>query len=137
MMRVTAAVLEREGQILIARRRAGKHLAGKWEFPGGKIEEGESAEECLRRELREEFSIEAQIGDFLASRVHVYPEKAIELLAFQARYCGGEFVLSCHDAICWVTPEQLRDYDFAEADHFILDLLVSKGSCDGHPVADQ
>jgi 8-oxo-dGTP diphosphatase len=61
MVRVTAAVIEREGQVLIARRGEGRALAGKWEFPGGKIEPGETPEQCLVREVREEFGIEAEI----------------------------------------------------------------------------
>lgn len=125
MIRVAAAVIEHEGRILIARRRPGEHLAGKWEFPGGKIEPGETAEECLRRELREEFSIETEIGEFLASRAHRYPEKVIELLAYRTRYLSGEFVLACHDRIEWIAPCDCPAYEFAEADHFIVDHLMA------------
>lgn len=123
MIRVAAAVIEHEGRILIARRRPGVHLAGKWEFPGGKIEPGETPEECLVRELREEFTVETEIGPFLGSAVHEYPGRVIELLAYRTRYLSGEFILSCHDEIRWITPDQCRDFDFAEADLFILEHL--------------
>ena len=64
---VAAAIIEKDGKILIAKRKKGSSLAGKWEFPGGKIEPGESPEECLKREMKEEFDIEALAGDFFCS----------------------------------------------------------------------
>lgn len=67
MKQVTAAVIEKDGRVLIAQRKTGDALAGKWEFPGGKLEPGETPEACLRRELREEFGVETEIGDFICS----------------------------------------------------------------------
>lgn len=67
IIKVTAAILENDGRILIAQRKSSDHLSGKWEFPGGKIEHGETPEECLARELKEEFDIYVTIGDFLGS----------------------------------------------------------------------
>ena len=69
-IRVTAAIIRRPGQILLARRQAGGHLAGHWEFPGGKIEDGEPPEECLARELEEEFGVAAEVGAFIPSGRH-------------------------------------------------------------------
>ena len=116
MPTVTCAIIEKEGKILIARRTADKKLAGKWEFPGGKIEDGESPEECLKRELDEEFGIQTEVGEFITLNKHHYDHISIELMAYRVEYNSGEFTLSDHDAIEWVTPEELLNYDLAEAD---------------------
>ncbi len=86
MTTVTCAIIEKEGKILIARRAIDQKLAGKWEFPGGKIEDGESPEECLKRELEEEFVIQTDVGEFITSNKHHYDHISIELLAFHATH---------------------------------------------------
>ena len=113
---VTAAILERDGKILIAQRGAGGHLAGKWEFPGGKVRRGESPEDCLRRELHEEFGIEADIGGFVAESTYDYGIKRIRLLAYRARHVAGEFVLKEHTQLRWVAQDKLVGFDLAPAD---------------------
>ncbi len=114
--RVTAAVLEKDGKVLLARRRTGDALAGKWEFPGGKLEEGETPEQCLKRELAEEFGIEAEIGAYICSSEFEYEHFHVELLAYRARHVAGEFVLNDHSAIAWVEPGEIKTYDLASAD---------------------
>ena len=104
MTTVTFAIIEKDGKILIARRAAVQRLAGKWEFPGGKVEIGESPEECLKRELEEEFGIQAEVGEFITSNKHHYDHISIELLTFRVKYISGEFTLSDHDTIEWVNP---------------------------------
>lgn len=126
LKKVTAAVIERDGRILIARRRRGSHLEGKWEFPGGKIEPGESPEECLRRELKEEFGVEAEVGEFICASPHDYGNVAIELLAYRVRRVEGDFHLNSHAEICWVRREELSAYDFADADRPIVARLLGK-----------
>jgi|SRR5579872_5385344 len=122
---VTAAVIERNGKFLIAKRKAGKHLAGKWEFPGGKTEAGESPEQCLMRELREEFGIEATIGDFIVESIFHYNDRTIRLLGYRATYIRGEFVLDSHDEIRWIGADEFGDYDFAPADiRLIKQILI-------------
>ena len=116
MTTVTCAIIEQNGKILIARRAAEQKLAGKWEFPGGKVEDGESPEECLERELEEEFGIQVEVGEFITSNKHHYDHISIELLAFRVKYISGEFTLTDHDKIEWVNPGELLDYDLAEAD---------------------
>lgn len=123
MIRVTAAVIERDGRILIAKRPAGDRLAGLWEFPGGKIEEGEDPRVCLARELHEEFGITAEIGEFLVSHVHRYPHVEIELLSYRARHVAGDFDLRDHDEVRWVLPEEMDEYSFAPADLPTVELL--------------
>ena len=78
---VTCAIIEKDGKILIARRAEGQKLAGKWEFPGGKVEDGESPEECLKRELEEEFGIPTEVGEFITSTKIGSPKVPYWLLA--------------------------------------------------------
>ncbi len=127
-IRVTAAIIRRPGRILLARRQTGDHLAGHWEFPGGKIEDGESPEECLARELEEEFGVGAEIGAFVASSRHVYDEREIELLAYEAELASGDWILNSHDKACWVPTADLLAQHLAPADMPIAEALVSKAS---------
>ncbi|MHB8764301.1 MAG: (deoxy)nucleoside triphosphate pyrophosphohydrolase [Deferrisomatales bacterium] len=116
MVRVTAAVIERGGQILIAKRRPGDRMAGCWEFPGGKVEPGEDPRDCLVRELHEEFGVTAAVGELLVSHVHHYPHVAIELLSYRATHLAGAFELRDHDELRWVSPEAMDELPFAPAD---------------------
>ena len=120
---VTAAVIRKNGNVLIAQRASDEHLAGLWEFPGGKIEKGETPEQCLKRELFEEFGIEVRIGRFIAESCFCYSNKNIRLLAYDVEYLGGEFFLKVHSQILWVTPDKLKNYSFAPADVPILKKL--------------
>lgn len=122
---VTCAIIENNGKILIARRAKDQKLAGKWEFPGGKVENGESPEECLKRELKEEFGIQGEVGEFITSSEYHYDHISIELLAFHTTYLSGSFTLVDHDKIAWVKPEDLVDYDLAEADVPIAENLIN------------
>src|SRR5450755_966256 len=88
---VAAAVLLEEGRVLLTQRKAGTHLAGAWEFPGGKVESGEDPRDALRRELREEIGIEATVGEIVEVTFHRYVEadKAVMLLFFEAVRAEG------------------------------------------------
>ncbi len=121
---VTAAVLEKDGRVLIARRKRGDRLADKWEFPGGKIEEGETPEVCLRRELREEFGIDVAVGGFVGQSRHAYPHVEIDLLAYRATHVSGDFELYEHEEIRWVYPADFHRYDFSAADLPIVRILL-------------
>lgn len=123
---VTAAVIVKDGKILIAQRREGSALAGKWEFPGGKLEPGETPEQCLARELREELGIEARIGAFICASCFEYKHMPIELLAYRAEHVSGEFKLNDHARIEWVRPAELADYDFSSADIPVVRLLAGE-----------
>lgn len=122
---VTAAVIEKDGKVLIAQRRIGDALAGKWEFPGGKMEPGETPEACLRRELMEEFGVDTEIGDFICSSEFEYDHFHIELLVYRARHISGEFQLNDHAAIVWVKPADLHKYPLASADLPVVKVLLS------------
>lgn len=124
MIDVAAAVIEnRDGRILIARRKPDTFLGGYWEFPGGKIEPGESAAACAARELREEMDVHIEAGDIVAETVHDYGEKVVRLIAVRAILLGGRIRLHDHDEIRWVTPAEMDDYLFAPADEAIVERL--------------
>lgn len=109
MITVTAAIIEKAHTILVARKCAGLHLAGCWEFPGGKLEENETPEECLTRELMEEFGIRCVVGEYMGESIFDYGSKTIRLLGYMVRHLSGEFTLNDHDAIRWLTPEELAN----------------------------
>lgn len=116
MIQVVAAVIRRGDCFLLARRAAHKAMPGKWEFPGGKVEAGESHESALEREIHEEFGVRIRTGRYLTTSVHEYRDFTIELIAYSADYLEGEFSLTDHDRIAWVRKEDFPDYDLAEAD---------------------
>lgn len=123
LISVTAAILSKGNKVLIARRKSTAHQAGKWEFPGGKIEPGETPEACLRRELQEELGIDTRIGRFLAESIYHYDTVSIRLLAFRATLIEGRLEPNDHDAIAWVAPHQMDRYDFAPADLPFVEML--------------
>jgi len=123
MIEVAAAVIEnREGRILIARRKPEITLGGYWEFPGGKIENGESPAICAARELHEEMDVHIETGDILTETVHDYG-KVVHLIAVRAILLGGHMSLHDHDDIRWVTIAEMSDYLFAPADECIVEKL--------------
>jgi 8-oxo-dGTP diphosphatase len=124
-IKVTAAILEKDGRVFIAQRKSKDYLAGKWEFPGGKIEAGETPEECLAREMKEEFDIEVSVGEFLGSNIHHYDHISIELMAYRTFWDGGQITSTDHMDYRWVVVEQLPEFDFAPADRPFADRLTS------------
>ena len=125
MLQVTAGIIKKKERILIARRKAGKHLAGYWEFPGGKLEENETPEDCLKREIREELGIEIRVQAYFMDIIFHYPEKSICLLVYRAEYLSGEVALTDHDKAEWVAVNELEQYEFAPADKPIVVALIS------------
>jgi 8-oxo-dGTP diphosphatase len=123
MVLVTAGIIEREGKILIAQRMKGSLLEYKWEFPGGKLEDNETPEECLVRELKEELGIKTRIKSFFAESKYTYQQLSIEMLVYWVEYQSGEFSLKAHEQIIWVEPSKLGQFDFAEADKPIIEKL--------------
>jgi 8-oxo-dGTP diphosphatase len=127
MKAVTAAIIIHNGKILIAQRAEDKSLAGKWEFPGGKIEPGETPEACLIREIKEELGVEIEVDAFFAESIYRYDVETIRLLAYTARWTDGDFHLTAHSQLQWVTPHELANYDFAPADIPIVEKLKHYG----------
>lgn len=115
-MDVVAAVIERDGGVLICQRKLGRH-ALKWEFPGGKVERGESPEDALRRELREELRIEAAVGELIHRQTVRYGKgPLIHLRFYRVSQFAGEPVNTEFEKILWELPAKLPAYDFLEGD---------------------
>jgi len=108
---------------LIARRRQGKSQAGYWEFPGGKLEAGETAEACLVRELQEEMSILIEPYAYFGTNDYVGGQSPIRLIAYRARYMDGTIRLVDHDKYEWVRAGELGSYRFAPADVKFVEML--------------
>jgi 8-oxo-dGTP diphosphatase len=128
MIDVAAAVIEnRERRILIARRKGDITLGGYWEFPGGKIESGETPAQCAARELHEEMDVHIETGDILTETTHDYGGgKVVHLVAVRAILLGGHIRLHDHDDIRWVTVSEMGDYLFAPADEAIVEKLAEE-----------
>ncbi len=121
---VTAGLLQQDGMVLITKRPAGSHLAGYWEFPGGKQEAGETLEECLAREMKEELGVNVRVGKRLLKVDHEYENRIISLYLFQCTHLGGEYKPLACEAIRWVHPEDLTQYRFPPPDEKIIERLT-------------
>ena len=122
VVEVVAAVIERDGRILIARRPTGRHLEGLWEFPGGKRRADESPEVALAREIREELDAAVAVGPLLETVDWTYPEKRVRLSFFRCTVAGEPRGLEGQE-IVWVRPAELARYDFPPADASLLERL--------------
>ncbi len=118
---VACAIIELGGKVLCTQRSESMSLPLKWEFPGGKINDGESPQECLKRELAEELGIEVTIGAPLTVSTHHYPAFSVTLYPFICKIASGEIVLHEHAAMAWVSPEELHKLDWAEADLTVIE----------------
>src|SRR5574337_74600 len=119
-IRVTCAIIERNGRVLATQRSARMAMPLKWEFPGGKIDPGETPVECLMREVQEELGIEIEVGEPLTPATHSYPDFRVTLYPFICRISSGEIILHEHAALAWLRPHELQKLDWAEADLPIL-----------------
>lgn len=128
MTRVVAALIVKDGKILVCQRTKHQSMPLKWEFPGGKIEPGEQPRDALRRELEEELGIKAEVGDEVSRIVHTYPSGGtVELRFYIVHSYGGEMENRIFRDIQWVVREQLPSFDFLEADEPIVrDLAAGK-----------
>lgn len=125
MKEVVAAILVHEGRILIARRKEGDPLAHFWEFPGGKVEPGETKEECLRREMREEFQIEVEVQVLFGQSEYCYEHGAIRLWGFWTRWVAGEMCPLVHEEVRWVDARDIKNFVFAPADRPFAEKLAT------------
>lgn len=122
---VSAALLFKGGRLLIARRHKDVHLGGLWEFPGGKRHPGESFQDCLKREVREELGIEVAVGELLYSITHKYPDRVVHIRFFLCSLVSGDpMPIDCAD-IAWVNQSELLNYKYPEADACIINLLAN------------
>ena len=116
MLIVSAAVVERDGRVMVCQRLPEAHNGLKWEFPGGKLEPGETPEQALARELREELSIEVAVGRIVDAVLHRYPDREVLVLFYRCSVVSGEPAPVDCNAIAWAKPEALPGFDFAGAD---------------------
>ena len=125
VLEVGCAIIERKGRILIAQRHDHDHLGGFWEFPGGKIEAGETVEECLAREVLEELGFHIRPRRELRQIRHAYPERELLLHFWLCDWHSKEpQKIDCQD-FCWILPSELRNFKFPPADSDLIDHLIS------------
>lgn len=123
---VTAAIIKQNNKILVARRAPGEKLAGMWEFPGGKLEEGESLGGCLERELAEELAIQTKSGKELTSSIYTYEHGSFKIVAIESVIISGEPELRVHDKVAWFHIHKLLDIKLLPADIPIANYLINK-----------
>lgn len=129
---VVAAILISGNKVLIAQRNKDDHLAELWELPGGKVEQGETPEGSLAREMREELGINVAVGEFFAASTYNYAQGAIRLLAYRCQWVSGVMEASVHMDYKWVTANELGHYVFAPADIPLVDQLKAAMIQMGH-----
>ena len=122
---VSAALIFRAGKLLITQRPAKAHLGGLWEFPGGKREPGETFEQCLVREIREELGVEISVGEMFEEIRHDYPEKSVHLKFFICQLLAGEPQPLACAAVKWIEKPELAAHEFPAADAQLLARLRS------------
>lgn len=120
---LAALIKNKQGEFLIARRKTALSNGGKWEFPGGKLLAGETPEECLAREIKEEMGIDIDVLNPFHIVNHSSQTKSILLIAYTCNYNGGKIALRDHDQIAWVEPAQAIKYHLSEADKPIAEKL--------------
>ena len=125
---VAAAVIEKEGQVLLAKRPPDGLLGGLWEFPGGKQEEAETLPEALRREIQEELDLEIVVGEALGTFQHAYTHYSVTLHAFRCREIQGDIQLNYHTDVSWVEPDNLDAYPMGKLDRMIAEQLQDSPS---------
>lgn len=122
-LQVACGVIQNNGLVLAAQRSAAGSLPLAWEFPGGKLEQGEDPQTCLQRELMEELGVTAEIGRPLSPSIHHYSDFSVTLHPFYCTVAAGEITLNEHNAMIWLPPEELHTLQWAEADLPIIDEL--------------
>lgn len=120
---VAGVIFNKDNKVLIARRKSGKSMAGRWEFPGGKVKKEESHYNALQRELKEEFSINITVKNHLLSHSHDYGNFIVNLHSYLITEFTGHIQIKDHDKIVWVYTDRLKKYDITEADLPLIDLL--------------
>ncbi len=130
---VTAAVIERDGKVLVARRKPELAAGGLWEFPGGKLEAGETPERGLARELAEELGVQARIGDRLCTVPFSGEIARFELVVFRTELLGDDLRLTDHDEVRWLAPADMDEAEFSEPDRPVVRLLARRDGPAGRP----
>ena len=123
VIEVVAGIIYNGDKFLIAQRNLKKSQGGLWEFPGGKREEGETFEEALKREIKEEFDADIEVEEYIGENIHHYPEKDIKLVFYKAKLLSKEIKLLEHESFKWITKDNKDEFEFAGADKAVFDLI--------------
>lgn len=134
MTEVVAALLWKGGAFMICQRPTRKAQGLLWEFAGGKVEPGETKEQALIRECREELGVQVAVDEEFTQVTHVYPDLTVHLTVFHARITGGTVQKLEHHDICYMTPGEISNYNFCPADQAILQKLIQEETPSGEPV---
>ena len=126
MQKVAGAIIIKDKAVLITRRAPCETFAGFWEFPGGKVEESETPENCLKRELKEELDIEIWVNGFFCESIYEYPKGRIQLLTYIAEIVSGEIILTVHDKLEWANRNNLLTFGLLPADIFVAEKIVGE-----------
>lgn len=126
MKNVAAAIAVHNDKVLVTRRAPGQNLAGLWEFPGGKLEPGEDAQQCIERELAEELGIRVRAGEVLIESVYRYAGGTINLIGVEVEIIDGDIELRVHDAYQWSEPSKLNELDLAPADLPLAEEIIRR-----------
>ena len=126
MRQVTAAVIIELDRLFVARRGPEGALPGYWELPGGKLEVGETIQECLARELQEELGMQSHVGDIIATTTYHYVHGSFEMLALEATRCS-DFTLRVHDAVSWASRDEIGELLLAPADVELIAEIIATG----------
>ena len=122
-VKVTGALIKKGEKFLIGRRAQGEKSPGLWEFPGGKLEDGETLKECIKRELKEELSINAEIGNLFLHYNYHYPHISYKLYFFNIKKYKGDLIKTVHDKLKWVRLEDFHKYNFLAGDEPLIEKL--------------
>ena len=123
MIQVVAGIIYKDGKILIAKRNLQKDQGGKWEFPGGKVEKGETNGEALKREIKEELDADIEVKEYVGENEFHYPEKDVKLIFYKAELISDGVKLLEHEDYKWIKIEEAPKYEFAEADKKVFEWL--------------
>lgn len=133
MKQVAAALIYHQGKFLIGKRRSDGSNPSVWEFPGGKLEPGESYEDCLIRECREECGLEVEPLGCYEEMEYTYPDGTIRFRFFLSRWKGGELSRNVHEELCWAAAETFSAYEFCPANRNLVSRMAEEF---GHPVQE-
>lgn len=128
MIEVSAAIIKKDGKILIAQRNKNQSLALKWEFPGGKVEPNETIQESLKREIKEELNIDIEVKEKFGEISFEHANNILKLTAFYAEWVSGELKALEHEKLEWVAVEDLENFDFAPADMYFVKKLKEESN---------
>ena len=123
MVEVVAGIIYKDDKFLIAQRNLKKAQGGLWEFPGGKLEVGETPEDALVREIKEEFNADIKVEGFVGENIHHYPEKDIKLMFYKARLIGENIEALEHEDFKWITKEDRDNFEFVGADRKVFEMI--------------